>query len=112
MGGSVLDGQPLHPFLKINDLLVQITKYDLFDVTQHDDLLLNDRLHFLNALLDLLIALINRRYFMELMLDLPEDAVGTQQFILSFAEDGNHTVVLKTPDLVVRPDQQIGRAHV
>lgn len=42
---------------------------------------------------------------MELVLDLPEYAVGAQQFIFSFAEDGHHAVVLKTPDLVIRPDQ-------
>lgn len=42
---------------------------------------------------------------MELMLTFAEDTVGAQQFILSFAEDGNHAIMLKTPDLIVRPDQ-------
>ena len=102
---SVLDGQPLHPFLEVDHLLVQIAEHDLLDVAQHDDLLLDDRLHFLNALLDPLVALIDRRYLMELVLNFAEDAVGAQQFVLSFAEDGNHAVVLKTPDLVARPDE-------
>ena len=42
---------------------------------------------------------------MELMFDLAEDAVGAQQFIFSFAEDGHHAIVLKTPDLVIGADE-------
>jgi len=38
-------------------------------------------------------GLIDGLYFMKFMLVFAEDAVGAQQSILSFAEDGNNTIM-------------------
>jgi hypothetical protein len=67
---------------------------------------IDEPVHGVDVLLDLLVAAVDGRHSVELVLQPPEDAVGAQQLLLGLAVQRNAGVVLQASNGVLRTDQQ------